>query len=85
MTHKDISPRDFKDLGSFEDAFVAHRLSQFEPILKIDDYITAQRKAKLNSQAADCAKEDAWEIWSSYVERMEDLYERGIGPAWDYC
>ena len=40
-------------------------------------------KAMGIQSALDVAEELARDKWDAYVEHMEDLYERGVGPAWE--
>lgn len=79
----DEKPRHHSDFNSFAEAFVARRLSQHEPVSPYDDWMTAAAKERHNARDRAYAIEDAREVWEAHLDHMEDLYERGVGPAWD--
>lgn len=75
-------PKHFTALDDFAAAFVDHELSKMPQPEHYDDFAAAAAKRRALYIAADVAADHAADLWAAHVERMEDLYERGIGSAW---
>ena len=78
-----ISPRYFTNFDAFADA-VAHAAIQGLPqVTNYDSYDECRAKRDAIRAALDVAEELARDKWEAYCEHMEDMYERGVGPAWE--
>ena len=78
-----IRPRYFTNFDAFADA-VAHSAIQGLPaITNYDEYDARIAKSAAIRAALDAAEEKARDKWEAYCEHMEDMYERGVGPAWE--
>lgn len=78
-----ISPRYFTNFDAFADA-VAHAAIQGLPkVTNYDSYDESRAKRAAIRAAMDAAEEKARDKWEAYCEHMEDMYERGVGPAWE--
>ena len=78
-----ISPRYFTNFDAFADA-VAHSTIQGLPqVTNYDSYDECRAKRDAIRAAMDAAEEKARDKWEAYCEHMEDMYERGVGPAWE--
>ena len=78
-----ISPRYFTNFDDFADA-VAHAAIQGLPVVtNYDEYDARIAKSAAIRAALDVAEEKARDKWEAYCEHMEDMYERGVGPAWE--
>lgn len=77
------NPRHFTSFESFADA-MAHDAIKLLPLPNTtDDYDVSRHKRAAIRDAMDAATERANDIWWHHVERCEDEFERGVGPAWD--
>lgn len=78
-----ISPRYFTNFDAFADA-VAHSAIQGLPQTSpYDSFEVNHAKRNAIRAALDVAEELARDKWEAYCEHMEDMYERGVGPAWE--
>ena len=78
-----ISPRYFTNFDAFADA-VAHAAIQGLPVVtNYDGHEERIAKRAAIRAALDVAEELARDKWEAYCEHMEDMYERGVGPAWE--
>jgi hypothetical protein len=82
-THTTPRARHFSDFDAYADAMAHAAIADLPAATNYDDY--AERRAKRDAiRAAINAAEDlARDRWERHVEHMEDLYERGVGPAWE--
>lgn len=77
------NPAAFNNFDAFCDAMVSHAVSICEKVSDFDNFSIARAKNKRIEQARQSAREDAFDIWESFVDYRTDQYERGVGPAWD--
>jgi tRNA U34 5-methylaminomethyl-2-thiouridine-forming methyltransferase MnmC len=76
------APKHFTDLSAFLDAYVTHALRNAPKVERYDSYADASEKQAVIEDLREAATERAWLEWDAHVDRMQELYERGIGPAW---
>jgi len=77
------NPRMFANFDDYQTACVDFAVSALPRVEHFDDYATAKAKASARADAADAAREDAFERWDDYIDRCVDAYDRGVGPAWE--
>ena len=78
-----IHPRHYTDFDRYADA-VAHEATTLLPQTSpYDSYEQNHAKRNAIRAALDEAEEVARDKWERYLDDMQDLYERGVGPAWD--
>ncbi|HRH13416.1 MAG TPA: hypothetical protein PK225_03595 [Azonexus sp.] len=78
-----IHPRHYADFDPYADA-VAHEATNLLPQTSpYDSYEQNHAKRNAIRAALDEAEEVARDKWERYLDDMQDLYERGVGPAWD--
>ena len=78
-----IQPRNYSDFDTYADA-VAHEATNLLPQTSpYDSYEQNHAKRNAIRAALDEAEEVARDKWERYLDDMQDLYERGVGPAWD--
>ena len=76
-------PRHYADFDRYADA-VAHEATNLLPQTSpYDSYEQNHAKRNAIRAALDEAEEVARDKWERYLDDMQDLYERGVGPAWD--
>lgn len=75
-------PKHFTGLAEFEAAYVAHALRDAPQVGHYDSYAEASAKQAVIEDLREAATERAWLEWDAHVAHMEELYERGVGPAW---
>ena len=78
-----IHPRHYADFDRYADAVVRAAIADMPSPGHYDDYDAYVAKRQAIYAASVNAEEAARDKWEAYVEHMEDLYERGVGPAWD--
>lgn len=78
-----ISPHRFTNYDSFADAVAHDAIKALPRVTNYDDYDARRAKRDAIRAALDVAEDVARDKWEAYVEHMEDLYERGVGPGWD--
>jgi hypothetical protein len=76
------NPRRFTDYDAFALAFVVDATLHLPAVSHYDSFTEARAKAAALRKAAVEAEEAAREEWQAHIEHMEELYERGVGPAW---
>jgi hypothetical protein len=80
---KDVSPRGYTNIDHFIEDFVARRIAGCEVVTGYHSFAAAQSIGRRNADIRYRAMDDAREAWDAYLEHMEELYERGIGPSWE--
>lgn len=78
-----IHPRQFDSLPAFAEAMVREAYSMADQPQEGDDAATQARKRADRMAATEAAEEAAFDRWSDYVENAANLYEQGVGPAWE--
>ena len=78
-----ISPRHYADFDRYADAVVHAAIQGLPQTSPYDSYEQNHAKRAAIRAAMDAAEEKARDKWEAYCEHMEDMYERGVGPAWE--
>ena len=78
-----ISPRHFSNFDGYADAMCHEAIKDLPKTSSYHDHAeNFAIRAKVRA-AMDAAEDLARDRWDRHVEHMEDLYERGVGPAWE--
>lgn len=78
-----ISPRNFTTYDTYADAVAREATSALPQTSPYDSFEVNHAKRNAIRAAMDAAEEKARDKWEAYIDHMEDLYERGVGPAWE--
>jgi len=78
-----IHPRHYTDFDRYADAVVHAAIAGLPSPDRYDDHDTYVAKRQAIYAAMAEAEAEARDEWEAHVDHMEDLYERGVGPAWD--
>ena len=78
-----ISPRYFTNFDAYADAVAHEATNRLPKTSPYDSYEQNHAKRDAIRAALDVAEELARDKWEAYCEHMEDMYERGVGPAWE--
>ena len=80
---RNAHPRHYADFDRYADAVVHAAIAGLPSPGHYDDHDTYHAKRQAIYAAMAEAEAEARDEWESHVDHMEDLYERGVGPAWD--
>ena len=78
-----ISPRNYSTYDDYADALARDAISALPQTSPYDSFEVNHAKRDAIRAALDVAEELARDKWEAYCEHMEDMYERGVGPAWE--
>lgn len=78
-----IHPRHYADFDRYADAVVHAAIAGLPSPDHYDDHDTFLAKRQAIYAAMSAAEAEARDEWEAYIEHMEELYERGVGPAWE--
>jgi len=76
-------PRHYTHEEQFISARMDHAAAVLPQVTRYDDYAAATGKRAAIAQAREEACEAARETWADWLEYASEIYERGIGPAWN--
>ena len=78
-----IKPKNFATLDAFADALANDAIKGLPVPRMDDDHETAQAKRAAIRDAMEAAEERAWDLWGRWIEDCEEMFDRGVGPAWE--